>query len=211
MRALAALAFLMLVLTGSARAVSRDTIDVRRAAATDTVDAERAAAGDSLRAAPGGPDDDLYVSLEYADLQARRLLLPVEGVRPEDLRDGFESHRGRRVHHAIDIMAPRYTPIHAVEDGVIVRMDAHGGAGGITIYQFDPTETYGYYYAHLERYADDLAEGDHVARGQVLGYVGSSGNAPERSPHLHFAIHRLAPGHKPWVGAALNPYLVFLP
>ncbi len=144
-------------------------------------------------------------------LRSRHLVLPVEGVEPGDLRDHFLARRGRRIHHGIDIMAPRETPIYAVDDGVVARLDAGSAAGGITVYHIDPTGTYGYYYAHLERWAEGLAEGAEVTRGQTIGYVGSTGNAPERSPHLHFAIHRLGPNRQPWVGSPLNPYLVFHP
>jgi murein DD-endopeptidase MepM/ murein hydrolase activator NlpD len=158
------------------------------------------------------PDEDAPATEPgIEDLRNRHLVMPVEGVDPADLNDGFLSRRGRRFHHGIDIMAPRETPIHAVDDGVIARLDARSRAGGITVYQIDATGTYGYYYAHLERWAEGLAVGDAVTRGQTIGYVGSTGNAPERSPHLHFAIHRLGPSRQPWVGSPLNPYLVFLP
>lgn len=163
--------------------------------------------------APGGSvaEEDPAIDPDIADLRGRHLVFPVEGVDPTRLNDGFLSRRGRRLHHGIDIMAPRETPIYAVDDGVIARLDARSRAGGITVYQIDSTGAYGYYYAHLERWAEGLAVGDPVTRGQVIGYVGTTGNAPERSPHLHFAIHRLGPSRQPWVGSPLNPYLVFLP
>jgi len=78
--------------------------------------------------------------------------------------------------------------------------------GGLTIYEFDPTEKYAYYYAHLDRYEDGLAEGDSVVRGQIIGYVGSTGNADELHPHLHFAIFLLGPEKQWWKGEALDPY-----
>ena len=169
-------------------------------------------AAGSVIASPVAPSDTVDTTdPDLTVLRSRHLLLPVEGVEPADLRDVFHARRGRRIHHAIDIMAPRETPILAVDDGVIARLDAHSPAGGITVYQIDSTDTYGYYYAHLERWADGLVEGSAVTRGQVIGYVGSTGNAPERSPHLHFAIHRLWASRQPWVGPPLNPYLVFQP
>ena len=189
-------------------------------APADTVDHHSAPAGvvevahaDAVEAEPGGSvaEGDLAIDPDVADLRGRHLVLPVDGVDPADLHDHFLARHGRRLHHGIDIMAPRETPIYAVDDGVIARLDARSRAGGITVYQVDSTGTYGYYYAHLERWAEGLAVGDAVTRGQTIGYVGSTGNAPERSPHLHFAIHRLGPSRQPWVGSPLNPYLVFLP
>jgi murein DD-endopeptidase MepM/ murein hydrolase activator NlpD len=81
-------------------------------------------------------------------------------------------------------------------------------AGGITIYQFDPTKTYVYYYAHLERYAEGLKEGVAIKRGQVIGYVGTTGNAPRDTPHLHFAIFQMTEEKKWWEGTAIDPYSV---
>ena len=97
------------------------------------------------------------------------------------------------------------TPVVAVEGGRIARL-FFSRAGGITIYQFDPSERYCYYYAHLERYAEGLKEGDRVNRGQVIGYVGVSGNAPKNTPHLHFAVFRLTEAKRWWEGSPLDPY-----
>jgi peptidoglycan LD-endopeptidase LytH len=89
---------------------------------------------------------------------------------------------------------------------VIVKLFNSKGGGGISIYQFDPTGTYCYYYAHLDRYADGLKEGQHVRRGDVIGYVGSTGNASPTAPHLHFSIFRLGPERQWWKGEPINPY-----
>jgi murein DD-endopeptidase MepM/ murein hydrolase activator NlpD len=106
-----------------------------------------------------------------ADLAQRDLLVPVQGVQSTAIQDTFDDARGQgRVHDALDIMAPRGTPVLAVEAGRIAKLFT-SRLGGLTIYQFDPTETYCYYYAHLDRYAPDLREGAQVARGQVIGYV----------------------------------------
>ncbi|HMZ01846.1 MAG TPA: M23 family metallopeptidase [Burkholderiaceae bacterium] len=145
---------------------------------------------------------------DVAELALRDLLIPVDGVRPDQLRNSFRSARSRGAHEAIDILAPRGTPVRAVEDGRIVRLSSNR-AGGITIYQADAGERYLYYYAHLERYAPDLAEGQRVRRGDLLGLVGSSGNAPADAPHLHFAIHRIDPGGRRWPGPAINPFAVW--
>lgn len=143
------------------------------------------------------------------DLLAKRLAIPVFGVKATDLRPHFFDARGQRGHEAIDIIANRGVPIVAVEDGRIAKL-FWSVPGGITIYQFDPTETYAYYYAHLDRYAEALAEGATVKRGQILGYVGSTGNADPMTPHLHFAIFRLGPEKRWWKGEALDPYAALM-
>jgi murein DD-endopeptidase MepM/ murein hydrolase activator NlpD len=134
------------------------------------------------------------------------LLLPVRGVRAEQLLDTYADARGEgRVHDAIDIMAPRGTPVLAASDGSVARLFA-SKLGGITIYEFDPTSTWVYYYAHLDRYADGLAEGQALRRGEVIGYVGSTGNASADAPHLHFEVSRLGPGKHWWQSVPVDPY-----
>jgi murein DD-endopeptidase MepM/ murein hydrolase activator NlpD len=138
------------------------------------------------------------------------LLLPVEGLATSDVRDTFADGRdsNQRGHEAIDILAPRGTPVLAVADGRIVKLFL-SKPGGITIYQFDPTGQLAYYYAHLDRYAEGLAEGQTVQRGTVIGYVGSSGNASLDAPHLHFAIFRLGAEKQWWKGEPINPFGYF--
>ena len=104
-------------------------------------------------------------------------------------------------------MAPRHTPVRAVEDGTIVKLFT-SRAGGLTIYQYDPTRTYCYYYAHLQSYAPGIGDGMEIEKGDVIGYVGTSGNAPENVPHLHFAIFRLTGAKHWWEGTPINPYPV---
>jgi murein DD-endopeptidase MepM/ murein hydrolase activator NlpD len=140
------------------------------------------------------------------ELAERDLLIPVEGVGPEQLTRSFEDERsGSREHQAIDIMAPRNTPVRAVEDGTVARL-FNSKAGGITLYQFDPTGRFVYYYAHLEGYAEGLTEGGPIRKGQVIGYVGTSGNAPKDTPHLHFAVFRLTEAKRWWEGTPIDPY-----
>jgi murein DD-endopeptidase MepM/ murein hydrolase activator NlpD len=141
------------------------------------------------------------------DLASRNLIVPVQGIRPEKLQDTFSDSRGNgaRRHEALDIMAPRGTPVLATEDGRVVKLFT-SKQGGLTLYEFDPTATYAYYYAHLDRYADGLKEGDTLKRGQVIGYVGSTGDASPDAPHLHFSIFRLTPEKQWWKGDAINPF-----
>jgi murein DD-endopeptidase MepM/ murein hydrolase activator NlpD len=141
----------------------------------------------------------------HDELATKRLEFPVKGQHGKALRDTFHDKRGNREHLALDIMAARGTPVLAVEDGRIAKL-FHSLLGGITIYQYDPDERFAYYYAHLDRYADGLAEGAHVKRGQVIGYVGSTGNAPANAPHLHFTILRLGPKREWWKGEAVDPF-----
>lgn len=124
-----------------------------------------------------------------------------------DLRDTFDDGRDgdQRGHEAIDILAPRGTPVMAVDDGRIVKQFL-SKPGGTTVYQFDPTGQFAYYYAHLDRYADGLTEGQTVQRGSVIGYVGSTGNASPEAPHLHFAVFRLGPEKQWWKGEPINPF-----
>jgi murein DD-endopeptidase MepM/ murein hydrolase activator NlpD len=142
-------------------------------------------------------------------LRERDLKVPIEDVGEDELRDTFLDSRNGRMHEALDIMAPRHTPVRAVEDGTIAKLFNSRGGGGIAIYQFDPTNTFCYYYAHLERYAPGLREGQRIERGQTIGYVGSTGNASPDAPHLHFAIFRLSAERKWWQGEPVNPYSVF--
>ena len=138
-------------------------------------------------------------------LASRRLAIPVDGVTPRELLDTYPDRRGQKPHEAIDIHAPRGTRVIAVDDGRIAKLFT-SAAGGLTVYQFDPQQRFAYYYAHLDRYADGLREGMIVRRGDVIGYVGTTGNAAPNAPHLHFAIFVLGPERQWWKGKPLNPY-----
>jgi len=145
-----------------------------------------------------------------AELRRHTLLVPIADADVDDMKGGFAQRRNgnRRAHEAVDLLAPRGTPIHAVEGGVIARLFTSRN-GGITIYQFDPSRRFCYYYAHLDRYAEGLEEGQEVAAGEIIGYVGTTGNAPPDTPHLHFAIFELTPDERWWEGTPLDPYLVY--
>jgi murein DD-endopeptidase MepM/ murein hydrolase activator NlpD len=138
-------------------------------------------------------------------LEGRYLVIPVEGIARAKLRDNFDEGRTGHRHEALDIMAPRGTPVLAVDDGRVAKL-FRSVAGGLTIYQFDPDGRFAYYYAHLDRYAEGLRDGAPVTQGQVIGYVGTSGNATPGAPHLHFTIFRLGPEKQWWKGTAVNPY-----
>jgi murein DD-endopeptidase MepM/ murein hydrolase activator NlpD len=146
---------------------------------------------------------------DVAALLEKDLLLPVAGVEASELRSSFVETRGggTRTHEAIDILAPRGTAVYATQDGRIAKLFT-SAAGGLTIYQFDSEEQYCFYYAHLDAYAPNLADGQTVRRGQTIGYVGTSGNAPQSTPHLHFAIFKLGAEKRWWEGEPLDPFLI---
>jgi len=159
------------------------------------------------RAAESGMTRENVASAgEMQSLMARRLLIPVQGVNRARLRDNFnETRGGTRRHEALDIMAPRGTPVLAAGDGTITKL-SRNPLGGITLYETDPEGRYSYYYAHLDHYAAGLHVGQDVRRGDIIGFVGSTGNAPAWAPHLHFTILDLSqPGHW-WGRPAVNPY-----
>ena len=149
---------------------------------------------------------------DIARLRLRALQIPVVSVQASELQDSYLQARGGglRSHEALDIMARRGTPVVAVEDGHITKMFL-SRPGGLTVYHFDDAREFSYYYAHLDRYVDGLREGMRVQKGQVIGYVGSSGNAAPASPHLHFAIFRLGPERQWWRGTPINPFRVWSP
>jgi peptidoglycan LD-endopeptidase LytH len=135
-----------------------------------------------------------------------RIGLPIAGLQAKDIQDTYSQRRdGIRSHEATDIVAPRGTPVLAVDAGTIKKL-FNSKPGGLTVYQFDPAAVYCYYYAHLDRYAEKLKEGMAVKRGDVIGYVGTTGNAPANTPHLHFAIFKIGPEKRWWEGTPINPY-----
>ena len=134
------------------------------------------------------------------------LLVPVAGIKKEQLVDTFTQSRGQgRRHDAIDIMAARGTPVLAVDDGQVAKLFT-SQRGGLTVYEFDRNQTVAYYYAHLDSYAPGVVEGKQLKRGDLIGFVGSTGDASVDAPHLHFAISVLGPDKKWWQGTAINPY-----
>jgi peptidoglycan LD-endopeptidase LytH len=145
------------------------------------------------------------LSRAFSTLEGRTLAMPVVSAKTLDLRDNFDEARGAGKHEAIDILAPRGTPVVAVDEGKVAKLFT-SKQGGLTVYQFDRDETHAYYYAHLDRYADGLHEGAYLARGDPIGFVGTTGNAPPNTPHLHFAIMELGPEKHWWEGKPINPY-----
>jgi len=135
-----------------------------------------------------------------------KLIVPVAGVQPNQLRDTFADSRSEgRVHDAIDIPAAQGTPVIAAADGEIIKL-FQSERGGTTIYQLSTNKKLIFYYAHLQRYADGLSEGKFVRQGEVIGYVGDTGNAGPGNYHLHFSIAVVSDPKRYWEGTNINPY-----
>ena len=145
---------------------------------------------------------------ELSALWDRQLMVPVAGVARRSLHDDYSAKRYKGIHGAIDILAPRNTPVLAADDCVIGRLSS-GPVGGIIIYATDLTTHFVYYYAHLSGYRRGLAVGDRVAKGAVLGYVGTTGNAPPDTPHLHFQVMKRGATSAWWSGPTINPVSFF--
>lgn len=141
-----------------------------------------------------------------ASSPSQGLIVPVAGIRPDQLRDTFSESRSQgRVHDAIDITAPRGTQVLAAADGPIVKL-FQSERGGTTIYQLSPDGKFVYYYAHLERYAEGLVESHYAKQGETIAYVGDTGNAGAGNYHLHFSIAEISNPKDFWHGRNINPY-----
>lgn len=170
----------------------------------DEASAEPAASAPASHAAAARPAAP--VSSAEAALASHDLLLPVAGVSPDQLQDSFDAPRtGGRLHHAIDIMAPRGTPVLSADDGRVLRVSSNP-LGGLTVYTIDPSGRFVYYYAHLEGYERGLAAGNPVFKGDTLGFVGTTGDAPDNLPHLHFQILQMPSDGKYWDGKPIDPF-----
>ena len=142
-------------------------------------------------------------------LAGHKLLIPVEGVKRAGLRDNFDEGRPGHRHEALDILAPRGTPVIAAGDGRVAKL-FRSLAGGITVYQFDSDERFVYYYAHLDHYRKGISEGDALEQGDTIGFVGTTGNAPPDIPHLHFQVMLMPDDGKWWTGIPVNPRPLFV-
>ncbi len=140
---------------------------------------------------------------------ANDLVVPVEGVGHEDLYDGFDDRRGKRRHHAIDILAPRGTPVVSAIAGHVMKIIENAN-GGLMVFAMDNRRQFLLMYAHLDQYAAGLRKGMPLERGQLLGYVGTTGNAPASVPHLHFAIRRIRDGLRWTTATPVNPWKLLM-
>jgi len=164
-----------------------------------------ALSSDTLIAPPSASDSNAVrpAAAELAELAAN-LIVPVVSVEPKDLLDTFDESRGSRRHNALDIPAPRGTPVLSATAGTLQRLFT-SSAGGLMVYASDPSDRFILMYAHLDRYASGLANGMPLQRGDTLGFVGTTGNAPPDVPHLHFAIARTTNVARWWTGMPVDP------
>ncbi len=157
-------------------------------------------------ASPPPPPLPAPASVVPATPSPAGLIVPVQGMAAAQLSDTYTATRSEgRTHEAIDIMAPRGTPVLAVADGAVEKL-FESKQGGLTLYQFEPSGKFVYYYAHLDRYAPGVVQGKPLRQGELIGYVGSTGNASPDGPHLHFAVFVLGPERQWWKGTPINPY-----
>lgn len=153
----------------------------------------------------GAPERDAALDV----LRERGLLVPVKGISASQIPDTYDAPRdGVRVHNAQDILAKRGTPVLAADDGTILHIGTNA-LGGNVVWAADPSGRFAFYYAHLDRYAKGLHDGQTLSRGEVIGYVGTTGNSPKDTPHLHFQVVRIVSGKRYSDGPSLNPLPLF--
>jgi peptidoglycan LD-endopeptidase LytH len=154
-------------------------------------------------------DTAVTTSVSSADAASLKgaLIVPVRGVEASALYDTYDEQRGggTRVHEALDIPAPRGTPVLSATGGRVLKL-FNSEAGGKMVYAADSSERFILMYAHLDSYANGLAEGQPLHRGQVIGAVGTTGNAPPTVPHLHCALARSNDVKQWWKGSPVNPF-----
>ncbi|MCI0336959.1 MAG: peptidoglycan DD-metalloendopeptidase family protein [Acidobacteria bacterium] len=188
--------------SGPAPAASVTPVPIPTIIATGTPGVTMGPASPATTASPVPPD----ASPSPAAGDVVKIIIPVHGVRAQDLRDTYNDARSaERVHNAIDIMAPRGTPVLATADGEIARLFS-SERGGNTIYQFSSDKRLVFYYAHLDRFADGMVAGRRVSQGEVIAYVGDTGNAVAGNYHLHFSIWAVTDPNRYWDGVTINPY-----
>lgn len=185
-----------------------DSLALGPAVSAPTGRGSRASApnGASTAAPNAATTPAVVTDADLASLRARGLRVPVQGVRAADVPDTFNERRGggTRPHEALDILAPRGTPVLSADDGRIAKLFT-SKAGGLTVYVLGPEGRLMTYYAHLDRYPPGLTEGTTVRRGDLLGYVGSTGDADAASPHLHFALAVVGDPRRWWAGTPIDP------
>jgi murein DD-endopeptidase MepM/ murein hydrolase activator NlpD len=188
----------------SARTTVSEQELLERQLATDTVSGLAVEAVEGVQE-PEGSSEAPEASRAELRALADALIVPVTGVTPAELVGSFDDARGLRRHDALDIPAPRGTPVVSATGGRLMKLHT-SEFGGFMVYAADESERFVLLYAHLDRYADGLTEGMPLRRGQILGYVGTTGNAPPNVPHLHFGIARVADVEEWWKGTSVDPF-----
>jgi murein DD-endopeptidase MepM/ murein hydrolase activator NlpD len=165
-----------------------------------------AAAGDAAIVPPMTPSGVETVTADDLALLAHEIAMPLDGVNPATMHSNFDERRGGgiRQHQALDLMAARGTPVKSAAAGRVLKLFT-SAAGGLMIYAADSSERFILMYAHLDGYAPGLRDGSALARGQVIGAVGFTGNAIASAPHLHFAVARSADVRRWSKGKPIDP------
>lgn len=165
-----------------------------------------AGVGTGAAVTPPSPNPSVAASPSPLPSLSGNLIIPVAGIKPEQLRDTYADSRSQgRSHNAIDIMADKGATVVAAADGHVARLFT-SDRGGITIYQLSQDQKTVYYYAHLDHYADGLTEGKSLRQGETIAYVGDTGNAGTGNYHLHFAIWTITDPKRIWDGENINPF-----
>lgn len=153
----------------------------------------------------GGPPKPVQQMTDAEYLRWRELMVPVQGFSRRQLRDTYSAPRsGGRAHLALDVMARKGTRVLSADDGTVLRV-TENALGGKVVYVVDPHGRFVHYYAHLDKWVYPLREGQSVKRGELLGSVGTTGNAPKDAPHLHYQLMRITDPKRPWEGPPVNP------
>ena len=195
-------------MTPDAKALVKDSV---KAPASDMLTAPDSTAIPLGVGAPSASAAPVVLPADLDTLRKEGLMIPVAGIAAKDLIDSFDDKRGTsRTHNALDIMAARNTPVVAAVSGSVVKLH-NSAAGGLTIYASDPSSRFVMMYGHLDSYRPGLKEGERITRGQIIGFVGSTGNANVMAPHLHFQITRNENLKEWWKGTPVNPFPVFRP
>lgn len=205
LRSAASLAFVAACAGGAGAGATADTSQSAGDTAAGIETPANIAAIEPVSAAARADTTPIVASQVELDALAAAMIIPVQGVQKTELHDAYAEARGGHVHEAIDILARRGTPVISAADGKLMKLH-ESVAGGHMIYAADPSDRFILMYAHLDRYADGIRPGMELRQGQLIGYVGTSGNANPNTPHLHFAIARGRPSAAWWRGTAVNPF-----
>lgn len=203
---------LLLVLASlGCRVVIQNADDSARSDTTVVLSAHKAESGSVAPPSPSIPGTGVIDSTARptADLEILKseLAMPIAGIRGSDLHDTFYEKRGggTRPHEALDIMAARGTPVLSASSGRVLKLH-NSKDGGLMVYAADASNRFVLMYAHLDRYAEGLSEGKPLRQGEIIGYVGTTGDAAANAPHLHFAIAHPSDVKLWWTGTAIDPY-----
>ena len=158
----------------------------------------------ACRTTPPAPSGSQLPASQVQQLKnmrlAQQLPVPVQGIKRHGLTDTWGASRSSgRTHEGIDILAPRGTKVFSATEGLVADL-RNNKLGGKVVWIMGPAGTW-HYYAHLDDHKRGLSVGDYVRKGDLIGYVGNTGNARHTAPHLHYGLYLQGKGR-----GAVNPY-----